>query len=398
MKKVVVLGGGFAGVEAAIQLRKRGFAVTLVSDRDYLFIYPISIWVPTGGISWDDACQPLAPLAATHGFELVVSPVKSFDLDGKKVQLADSELAYDTLVLAIGSGKTKPPGVEHTLSPCGAPEGSIAIRDRYQEIVAKAKAHKASGETEPLRIACGFGGNPLDTSAVRGGPMFEVLFNLHHHLKQQGLLEQVKLDFFAPMPDPAKKMADDAPEKLRKWMGELNIGWKAGVKIERFDADGVRFADGTTLPADLTLFIAAGTGHPLMKTSGLPLSEAGFVKIDQHCKVEGRDDVYAAGDVAALEGPPWKAKQGHLAEAMGRIIAHNLAAIEGGRPDAQESYGPHITILCVMDTGNGATFVYRDAKRSFMLPAPIVGHWAKQAWGTYWKKSKAGKMPRIPGM
>jgi sulfide:quinone oxidoreductase len=48
MKNVLVLGGGFAGLEVAIFLRKYGFDVTLISERDYLYIYPTSIWVPTG--------------------------------------------------------------------------------------------------------------------------------------------------------------------------------------------------------------------------------------------------------------------------------------------------------------------------------------------------------------
>ena len=54
MKKFLVLGGGFAGVEVAIKLRKYGYDVTLVSDRDYLFVYPVSIWVPVKKKSFDD--------------------------------------------------------------------------------------------------------------------------------------------------------------------------------------------------------------------------------------------------------------------------------------------------------------------------------------------------------
>jgi len=46
-KKVLILGGGIAGVEAAIQLRKKGFEVSLISNRDFLYVYPISIWIPT---------------------------------------------------------------------------------------------------------------------------------------------------------------------------------------------------------------------------------------------------------------------------------------------------------------------------------------------------------------
>ena len=59
MKKVLVLGGGFAGVEASIWLRKEGFDVTLVSDREYMFIYPTSIWVPVHDAEFEDVCIPM---------------------------------------------------------------------------------------------------------------------------------------------------------------------------------------------------------------------------------------------------------------------------------------------------------------------------------------------------
>jgi sulfide:quinone oxidoreductase len=51
-----------------------------------------------------------------------------------------------------------------------------------------------------------------------------------------------------------------------------------------------------------------------------------------------------------------------------------------------------------MDTGNGAAYVYRDSKKAFVIPMPVVGHWIKKAWGTYQKWAKTGKIPRIPGM
>jgi len=108
--------------------------------------------------------------------------------------------------------------------------------------------------------------------------------------------------------------------------------------------------------------------------------------------------VWAAGDVARIVGPGWIAKQGHVAESMAKIIAHNLQIVRDGAPGELQSYKDHLSILCVMDTGDGATIVFRDEKRSVMMPLPVVGHWMKRAWGTYWKKSKSGKIPRIPGM
>ena len=58
----------------------------------------------------------------------------------------------------------------------------------------------------------------------------------------------------------------------------------------------------------------------------------------------------------------------------------------------------HLNILCVMDTGNGAAFVYRSDNGGKMIPMPIIGHWMKKMWGWYCRSSKLGRIPRIPGM
>ena len=78
MKKVLILGAGFAGVETAIFLKKENYDITLVSDRDYFYIYPTSIWIPTGDVTREDISIPLDTLAMKHGFELIIDPVIAF--------------------------------------------------------------------------------------------------------------------------------------------------------------------------------------------------------------------------------------------------------------------------------------------------------------------------------
>lgn len=397
MKKVLVLGGGFAGLETAIFLRKEGFEVTLISNRDFLFIYPISIWIPTGALPPEDARLSLHDAARAHGFEVVVSPVTAIDTENRRVTTEVGVHEGDYVVVAFGASKLKPKGFEHTLSTCGAPHDSVVFRDRLQALIARADEAKSGGSDERFSIAFGFGGNPKDKSAVRGGPMFELLFNIRHQLEQKGLLDRFDLAFYAPMPKPGMKMGEKALSTLDSWFQKMDIPKHVGVKITHFSDQAVHFADGSDLKADLLLYIPANTGHPLVEAAGLPMNDAGFVRVDRHCRVEGVDGFYAAGDVAALEGPAWKAKQGHVAEVMGRTVAHNIAVAEKGQGELH-SYVEHLNILCVMDTGDGAAFVYRDEKREMLVPMPVVGHWLKQGWGTYWKWSKLGRIPRLPGM
>ena len=387
--KVLVLGGGFAGVEAAIYLKKQDLDVTLVSDRDYFYIYPTSIWIPTGEATREDVSVPLDKLAMNHGFQLIIDPVAKLEAAEKKVTLQSGRVLdeYAYIVVALGQDKIQLKGMDHTLSICGKPEEATTLYERLDTLIQKNEG----------KIAMGFGGNPKDTSAVRGGPAFEVLFNVDTYLKKKGVRENFELTFFAPMEKPGQKMGEKALVMLDKMFKMTNIHKKVGSKITHFEKDGIYFEDGTKVESDLTMFISAGTGHSILRDSGLPLSDAGFVVTNEYNEIEGHDGIYAIGDSASLMGPEWRAKQGHIAERMAKNVAYNIIN-HAQNIDSKQSYMAHLNILCVMDTGNGAAFVYRSDKGGKMIPLPVVGHWMKKMWGWYCRYSKLGKIPRIPGM
>ena len=391
---VLILGGGFAGVETAIFLRKKGHKVTLISNRDYFYIFPTSIWIPTGEVEFDDIKVPLGDIADAHGFDLILDEVQEIVSREKRVVCAGGEHTADYLVIAMGSGKMQHAGSEHFLSICGVPEESVQIKEKLDALIAK-----GSGT-----IAFGFGGNPKDASNVRGGPVFEVLFNVHNLLKKKGILDRFELIFFAPMKSPGARMGHRAVKMMDIYFDKLGVKTQTGKKIKRFEADGIVFEDDSKIESDFTLFVPAGDGHPVFAKSDLPLNEAGLIKINDYCEVMHDYDetsevygVFAVGDSVALDGPDWRAKQGHIAEVMGRNVATNIDEMTKGG-ERRESYIHHLNILCVMDGGNGASFVYRNDKGGKMIPLPVVGHWLKKGWGWYCRNSKLNKIPRIPGM
>ncbi|NOR56350.1 MAG: FAD-binding protein [Sulfurovum sp.] len=389
MEKVLVLGGGFAGLEAAIYLRKEGLEVTLVSDRDYFYIYPTSIWIPTGDVTREEISIPLDKLAMRHGFQLIIDPVTDLNAKEKEVTLASGRVleGYTYIVVALGQDKMKHKGMEHTLSICAKPEEATLLYEKLDALILKGEG----------KIAMGFGGNPKDTSAVRGGPAFEVLFNVHRYLKKKGVRDNIELTFFAPMEKPGQKMGEQALVAMDKMFEKYNIHKKVGSKIVNFEKDGIVFEDGSRVESDLTMFISAGEGHHVLSNSGLPLSDAGFVKSNEYNEVEGHDGIYAIGDTVSLMGPKWRAKQGHVAEVMARNVAYNILMHMQGL-SSRYSYMDHLNILCVMDMGSGAAFVHRSEKSAKMIPLPLVGHWMKKGWGWYCRHSKLGNIPRIPGM
>jgi len=390
MKKVLILGGGIGGVASAIAFRKKGFEVELVSERDYLFIYPISIWIPVGAAEFKDVCMPLSGLAGKHGFHLTVDRVLALDGINKTVTLAKGghRQTPQLVVVALGASRLQPDGVEHTLSICGKPEDSLALKKKIEELIVR-----GSG-----RLAFGFGGNPLDRSAVRGGPAFELFFNLHHHLKKLGIRDRYEMTFFAPMEEPGARMGKKAFAAIGSMFTANNFKTRYGKKISRFEKGAIVFEDRSTLASDLIMFVPAGQGNEAIMASNLPQNDAGFIRIDNFCRIEGISGWYGVGDAAALDGPEWTAKQGHIAEFMAEIAAGNASIEHMGQTGKMEGYQKHLNILCVMDMGNGAGFVYKDSNREFFMPMPVVGHWLKKSWGIYYKLSKMERIPRIPGM
>ncbi len=387
MKRVFVLGGGFAGIECAIFLRKRGFLVTLISERDYLYIYPTSIWIPVGKSSFDSIKISIDTLSNIYGFSFIVDSVKSVDTIKSSIVCQNDTYNYDYLVMAVGADKLHVSGIEQTLSICGAPTDSLKIKERFDDII-----DKRGG-----KVAFGFGVDPNDSSSVRGGPAFELLFNFHNRLKKLGIRDNYTLTLFTPAKEPGKRMGNRALEMMDRRFKSLGIDIIKAKEIKEFQKSGVLFRDGTFLESDFTMFIPASRGHKVAYNSNLPIDSSGFIKINDYCEVDGCKSVFAIGDCASLNGPKWGAKQGHLAEIMARNVAYNIELKEQGK-SGFKGYKEHINILCIMDSGDGALFVYRGEKRSFILPMPIVGHWLKRAWGAYYKYSKLKKIPRIPGL
>ena len=87
MKRIMVLGGGIGGVEAAVALRKKGHTVELVSERAYLFVYPLAIWIPTGEKSFDKVSIPLVDIGRAHGFSVTIDRVTGVDAATQTVTL-----------------------------------------------------------------------------------------------------------------------------------------------------------------------------------------------------------------------------------------------------------------------------------------------------------------------
>lgn len=386
-KKVVVIGGGFAGVQTAIELDKKLFDVHLFSERSFLYVYPLAIWIPVGKKKVSDISIPLQKLAKRHKFHFHHCGVNSLDIKNKQIVACENNFSYDYLVLAQGSNKRKLPGADNVSTVCGTPQKAEILREKYKKLLGQKKGH----------IAVGFGGNPKDPSAVRGGPAFEVLFNIDRDLRKKGLRDNFTLTFFAPMEKPGKRMGEMAIQKVGKFIQKKNIKMQVGKKVMGFQDQRVELENKEYIDADLTIHVSAREGSALLQNSGLPLNEAGFVKVHTTGQVVGHGFIFGAGDTIDFDGPKWKSKQGHMAEVQAETVAKNIRDHAMEKP-LQHSFANKVNIICLMDFGNAGAFILRNDEKQIAWYLHSPGHFFKWAWGIYFKAVKLKYFPKLPGL
>ena len=283
---IAILGSGFAALTAVRELRRRDreARITLIAPKAELMYYPSLIWVPSGLRRGADLNIDVAGFLAEHKVGFHAGRVTGLQDGGRSVLTDNDTVTNDALLIASGGRFLKAmPGIEHALTLCEGAPAAEAIRERL--------AGMAGGT-----IAFGFGTNPKEQGAMRGGPMFELLFGIDTLLRRQGRRNDFKLVFFNAAKEPGKRLGNRAVTGLLREMARRNIATHLGHKLLGFEADKIR-TEGGEVPADLILFMPGMSGPAWAADAGLPLSDGGFFKADAHCQAAGADKVYVAGDM-----------------------------------------------------------------------------------------------------
>jgi sulfide:quinone oxidoreductase len=364
ISRIVVLGAGFAALAAVRALRKEApdAAITLVAPQTEFVYLPSLIWLPTGLRSGDDLRVPLQHFFERHRIDYCPGTVTGLREGGRLVVTDRGELANDALLIATGGRFIKAlPGIEHAITLCEGISAAEAIGRRLTEM-------------DGGRIAFGFGSNPKEPAAMRGGPMFELLFGIETWLRQQGRRERFELTFFNANAQPGQRLGPRAVQGLLAEMAKRGIATHLGHKLRGFSSQGVS-TEGGDVASDLILFMPGLTGPTWLADSGMPLSPGGFLQADEFCRVVGQERVFVAGDAGSFPGPDWLPKQAHMAELQARAAAGNLLRTLVGK---EVKARPRPELLCVIDSLDAGIIVFRSPKRSWVTPKARVLHWAKR--------------------
>jgi NADH dehydrogenase len=323
--KVVVVGAGFGGLNTVRALRRADVDITLVDVNNFHLFQPLLYQVATAGLDDDDIAYPVrGTLRRQHNARFRLGRVVALDLARRNVRLLDgTELPYDVLVLAIGavSASFGVPGVERHALPLKTLVDAERVRAQLLHRVEAASA----GHTD--------GPRHLDVAIVGGGPTGVELAGGIRELYDKVLARDFReldvrsakitlveatdrvLGTFAP------RLSDRAARELRR----RNIDLALGTGVARVERDRVVLADGREIPAGTLIWAAGVRAHPLAAELGLPTGRGGRVAVRADLTVEGHDDVFVVGDVAASPGTD--------GQALPQVAQ---VAIQGGRHVARQ--------------------------------------------------------------
>lgn len=364
--RITVVGAGFAGLTALRTLRKRSREVelTLIAPKAELHYLPGTIWIPSGKRHAEDLVVPLDNFLRRHRIRFQQAHATGLSADGRVVRTETGEVENDGLILASGARfLRKLPGIEHAIIPCEGIAAGEAIRDRLAAL---------DGGT----LSFGFGTNPNEPIAMRGGPVFEYLFGIDTLLRRQRRRDKFRLVFFSRSQTPGQRLGERAVEMILDQMRRRGIDTVLGEKPQRIEPNAV-VLERTRIESDLTLFMPGLTGPAWLDDTPLPRSPGGLVQGDAQCRVPGFSCTFVAGDGGSFPGPDWMPKQAHQADLQAEVAARNLLrALSGSAVD--ETFTAEL--MCIIDSLDRGLLVSRKEGRTRALRPSVFAHWAKAAF------------------
>jgi sulfide:quinone oxidoreductase len=332
--RVVIAGGGVAGLETLIALRAlagRRVDITLVSPEPDFVYRPLAVGEPFGVA--EAVRYPLAGVADDFDAELLQDGLESVEPDESLARLrGGAALDYGALVVTLGARAY--PAWEHVPVFRGSADAALtaALVDEVERgEVASVAFIVPRGVTWPL-------------------PVYELALMTAARARRAGA--QAEIAVFTPERDPLAIFGREASRTMADLLAAAGVQLARGVTVDvTVDLDVVIPSEDTPLRFERVLAapLLAGPAVP-----GLPADERGFIPVDEHGRVHGLDRVFAAGD-----GTNFSVKQGGVA-AQQAVAAAETIARSAGAPVEPRPFRPVLRARVL--TGNGSRFLHAEAQ------------------------------------
>jgi NADH dehydrogenase len=336
-KKVVILGGGFAGINAAKALGNSKFDVWLIDKTNHHLFQPLLYQVASAALSPGDIAVPIREILSPYdNITVIMGEVTAIDKENRHIVLRNGDqVSYEYLLVALGARHSYfgndawekfAPGLK-TLPD------ALKIREKILLSFEKAERCDSISEAKKYLNFVIVGGGP--TGVEMAGAIAEIAYLTM--LKNFRRIDTTKTKIYLVEGSP--HILPVYPEKLslkaEKYLAHFGVHVITGKRVTNVNAEGVT-VEGTLIPAENIVWAAGNQASPILKTLNVPLDKQGRVMVEGDLSIPHHPEVFVLGDAAcALDktGKPLPALA-PVAVQQGRYVAHLLrrSLIQSGRP------------------------------------------------------------------
>ncbi len=375
MKTTVVIGGNFAGMTAALEIKRKGKQNhrVVVIDKSPLFLFiPSLIWVPFGRRDVKDISFRKDTILKKKGVEFVQTEALYVDPAANTVKTKQGDFVYDHLVIATGPkvDYDVAPGVKEHAHYIGTPKGAMKTRKALEEF-----------KKNPGPIVIG-----ATQNAGCMGAAYEFLINIEQWLREQKIRKKVDLYWITPENYLGHFGIDGMPggeTMLKSFMKMFNIEYRTEVGVKEVTENSVVLSSGEVLPSSFTMLMPPFFGVDFVSNStALNPTSNGYLPVGEDYRHKDWPNVWAAGIAVQVDLPftPGKVpfsgpKTGYPSDETGKIVAENIIRVEKGKKKLKTKAWGKIPGICVMDAGKKEVIILSDhlfKPRNFAIMIPNI--------------------------
>jgi NADH:quinone reductase (non-electrogenic) len=346
MTRIVVLGGGFGGIEAIRVLEQRlgrrgDVEILLVSDKNYLLFTPLLPQVASSLVEPRHIVQPIRDIRGRRRFRFRRDRVERIDLDGRRVHLAEGVVDYDRLVIALG-GVTPTfgiPGVEtHALNYKELQDASL-LRDHLIDLAEHADHEPDPAVRRRMLTVCVVGGGYTGVELIAE---LQDFFESYVVPRYRGIdAGDYRLLLLEAGQEILRGVHPTLARRARQSLWREGIEIRTGTRVTRVGPGSVETHGGDAIPVGITVWAAGVKGHPTLAALAAERDRLGRVVVDANLRLPRHPEVYGVGDAVTIEGrPDASIPIIPAALAHGRLAAENIVADLEGRPLRAIEFAP----------------------------------------------------------
>ena len=333
--RVVIIGAGFGGLEAAKKLSGQAVQVTVVDRTNYHLFQPLLYQVATAALSPADIAAPVrAILSKCENMEVILAEVQSIDVNARKVKMVDGELDYDYLILATGARHSyfEHPEWEKLAPGLKSLEDAVEIRRRI--LMAFEYAEKISDEAA-RKAAMTFviiGGGP--TGVEMAGAIAEIarytLAKDFRHIDPS----QARVVLVESEPRVLAAFPEDLQISAMRQLVDLGVEVRTSIYATNLSEQGLQVGD-EFIPCRVKIWAAGNNASVVGHSLGAPIDRVGRVIVNKDLTIPDHPEVQVIGDLANFSHQTGQPLPGVSPVAMqqGRHAARNiLGMIDGRKP------------------------------------------------------------------